>query len=116
MLSLSSRLTSCDRRTAEILANHVSAKRQRQPGLILPPHAEIGDEVQPLILERELSFVDDEPRVVLPGRDRVDDLVERDDLVDEPIRRMHRFKEQLQSQERRRERAGHGDLDTGQVA
>ena len=65
MLSLSSRLISLISRGAEVAADHVAAQRQRQAGLLLPPDAEVDDQVQALVLERELPLVDDQPGVVL---------------------------------------------------
>ena len=36
--------------------------------------------MQTLILKRQLAFMDDEPRVVLARRNRIENLVERDDF------------------------------------
>ena len=104
MLSLSSRLTWPNQVGAEVAAHHVAAQRQRQPRLLLPPHAEIDDEVQPLILERQLPLVDDKPRVIFSFLHRLEDLVEGQDFVGEPLRQ-----QQAQGEERRGQRAGHGD-------
>ena len=104
MLSLSKRLIVRDRLRAEVAADDVAAQRQRQAGLLLPPDAEIDDQVQPLILERELPLVDDEAGVESPVGDRVEDLVERHHFVGEPVRQ-----QQPQRQKRRGQRAGHGD-------
>ena len=49
---------------AQLAPHHVSAQRQRQPRPLLPPDAEIDDQVQPLIPERQLPLMDDQPRVV----------------------------------------------------
>ena len=83
-----------DRRVAEIAADDVAAQRQRQARLLLPPHAQIDDQVQPLVLKRELAFVDDQPGVEFAGRDRGDDLVERHDFVREIV-----AEQQLQGRE-----------------
>ena len=50
--------------------------------------AQVGDEAEPLVLERELALVDDQPGGVLPGLHRRDDLVERHDLVREQVLRV----------------------------
>ena len=81
MLSLSSRLISAHRLGAEVAADDVAAQRQRQPGLLLPPDAQVDDQVQALILKRELAFVDDQPGVELRRGDGGEDLVERQHLV-----------------------------------
>ena len=67
---------------AQILADGVGAQRQRQAGVLLPPVAQIDDELQVLLAERELPFVNDQPgvdrlAVVLAGHDGRNDLVER---------------------------------------
>ena len=62
MLSLSSRLISRIVVRPEVAADDVAAQRQRQAGLLLPPHAEVDDQVQPLVLEGELPLVDDQAR------------------------------------------------------
>ena len=63
-------------RRAQVLAHHVAAERKRQARLAVPPLAEVDDEVQAAIAERELAFVDEETRVDLAIDDRVFDLVE----------------------------------------
>ena len=64
---------------AEVLAHDVAAERKRQAGLAEPPFAEVDDEVQAVVAERELAFVDQQPDIHLAVDDRVFDLIERRD-------------------------------------
>ena len=66
--------------------------------------------MQPLVLERQLPFVDDQPGVIFAFFDRLQNLVERHDLVGEPLRQ-----QQAQGKERRGQRAGHGDAAAAQL-
>ena len=86
MLSFSSRLISRITLGPKIAADDVAAQRQRQAGLLLPPDAQIDDQLQSLILKRQLSFVDDQAGVEFARLDRVENLVERHHLVREAAR------------------------------
>ena len=52
-----------DRLRAQILAHRVRAQRQRQAGLLLPPVAQVDDQLQILVAVGELAFVNDQPGV-----------------------------------------------------
>ena len=60
-----------------ILAHDISAKRQRQSGLLFPPLAKIDHFLKSRFLIGELSLVNDQPNIRSPGADRVENLVER---------------------------------------
>ena len=83
MLSLSSRLMLPHGLVTQVAAHHVAAQRQRQPGAVLPPDAQVHDQLQALILKRQLALVDDEPGVEAARRHRTEDLVEGNYLVGE---------------------------------
>ena len=71
--------------------------------------------MQPLVLERQLPFVDDEAGVELARCHGVEDLVERTSRRNLHLSRRARSKPQLQREERGRQRAGHGDRLAAQV-
>ena len=92
MLSLSSRWTSRIAVGAEVLADGVGAQRQRQAGLLLPPDAEIDDQLADcwspyvswpswMIRPASIGWPSYSPRC-----DGGDDLVERHDDVREILR------------------------------
>src|SRR5262245_37917308 len=47
----------------QVTADDVAAQRQWQAGALLPPDAEVGHQAQPLVLEGELSLVNDQARI-----------------------------------------------------
>src|SRR5205807_9055991 len=59
-----------DRRIAQVAADDIAAEGQRQPRPLLPPDAEIYDQMQTLVMERQLTFVDDKARFKLACRHR----------------------------------------------
>ena len=63
MLAFSSRCTSRAVSVPRFFAHDVRAQRQRQAGSVLPPFAQIDDQLQLLFAVRQLSFVNDQPRV-----------------------------------------------------
>ena len=75
-----------NRFVAEIATHDVTTERQRQAGLFLPPHSEIDNEAQSLILECQLPFVDNQTRVELTGFDDLQNFIERHHLVLEALR------------------------------
>ena len=81
MLSLSSPLIRRIDVRPEVAADDVAAQRQRQAGPLQPPHAEVDDQVQPLVLERQLPLVDDQAGLELARGHGGDDLVERHHFV-----------------------------------
>ena len=112
MLSLSSRLI-WRMVAAEIAADDIAAQGQRQPGLLLPPDAEIDDQLQALILKRQLPFVNDQAGVEFARGDGRDDFVERQTSYAKLS-----LEQQTQGEKRRRQGAGHGDFHplVGQIA
>ncbi len=67
---------------AEVAADDVAAKRQRQTtSLVRPPLAEVDNLLQALVLIRQLPLVDEQPRLCLAIEDGLLDLVERDNDV-----------------------------------
>ena len=70
---------------AEIAADGVSAEGQRQAGVLLPPDAEVDDQVQAELGIGELALVDEEAGVDAAGGDLVGNLVEHHDLRDERV-------------------------------
>ena len=48
---------------AQILAERVGAQRQRQAGFVVPPLAQIDDQLQTAIAVGQLPFVDDQPGI-----------------------------------------------------
>jgi len=73
------------------------------PGLLLPPDTQVDDQFQPLVLERELPFMDDQPRVELLRFHRGEDLVERDHFI------LELANAELEREERRGQRPRHRD-------
>ena len=57
-------------RRRDIFANHIAAERQRQPGLRLPPFAEIDHLHESFASIGELAFVNDQARVGFARRAR----------------------------------------------
>ena len=51
------------RLSSEIAANGVSTERQRQSGILHPPLSQIHDQMQSVILVRQLPFVNNQPRI-----------------------------------------------------
>ena len=60
----------------EVAPHGVAAERQRKAGVLLPPGAQIGPEVEALVGVGELALVDQQPDLDLAPVDRVLDLVE----------------------------------------
>ena len=52
---------SADLLAPEVAPDDVAPERQREAGLLLPPAAEVDDLVEPVVAERQLSLVDQEP-------------------------------------------------------
>ena len=77
MLAWRSRAICVDDRAAEIPPDRVAAERQGQAGVLQPPRAEIGPEVEAGVGVGELALVDQQPDVHLAPLDRVLDPVER---------------------------------------
>src|SRR5438128_1045175 len=67
----------------EVAANDVTSQRQRQPRALLPPHAQIDDQMQTLVLKGELALVDDEAGVEAAGRHCAEYLVEGEHFMSE---------------------------------
>ncbi len=63
---------------ADIAPDRDETERERQAGLVAPPHAEIEQLVQARSGVGQLAFVDHQTRPRAPGHDLVEDLVERD--------------------------------------
>ena len=61
----------------EVAPHRVAAERQGQAGVLQPPGAEVGPEVEAGVGVGELALVDQQPDVDLAPVDRVLDLVER---------------------------------------
>src|SRR5260370_19966338 len=66
---------------SEIAAHYVSTQRQWQARFLLPPDSQIDHQVQPLVLKRELAFVDNQPSFKSSRGHGRNDLVARDDFV-----------------------------------
>ena len=76
------------RRRAQVFANGVGPQRQRQAGLVVPPVAQVDDQLQTAIAIGELPFMNDQAGVdrlalILARLDRIENLVERHDHVAE---------------------------------
>ena len=63
---------------SQLAADRVSPKRQRESRDLLPPAAEIHDAVQPRLVIRQLAFMNDQSRFVLPFQHLRNDLIEGD--------------------------------------
>src|SRR6266705_1235881 len=88
---------------AKVSAYYVAAEREGQPGLPMPPFAQVGPEVESSVGIGELSLVDQEPRVGPAGGHIILDLVERDyDVAGGGL-------VQFEREERGRELPRHGD-------
>src|SRR5437588_2195755 len=61
----------------DVFAQNVSAQRQWQTGLALPPFAEVDDLCESRALVSELALVNDQAGVGFAALHRVEDLVER---------------------------------------
>src|SRR5260370_42307132 len=68
-----------NRLLSQISQEHVSPERQRQTGSLLPPDTQVHNQVQALILKRQLSFVDDQSGVISALGDGGQDAIERND-------------------------------------
>ena len=88
---------------AEIFADDVAAKGQRQFSLFMPPNTEIEQQVQATFTERQLPFVNQQPEIDGAIEHRIFDFVERHE-----DRLKVRF-EQSQREIGAGERTGHGD-------
>ncbi|CAN5808597.1 hypothetical protein BH20ACT14_BH20ACT14_18360 [soil metagenome] len=90
---------------SEVPPSDVDAERQRQPGLEEPPLAEVEHFCEAVILERELTFVDQEACMRSTGRDLLWNLVEGE-LPEAEV-----AEDEPQREERRRHRPRHDDLE-----
>src|SRR5262245_39666368 len=72
-----------DRRIPEVATNHIASQGQGQAGPLLPPDAEIHDQVQALLLKSQLPFVDDQASLESAVLDNLENLIEWDHLVGE---------------------------------
>ena len=64
-----------------VFSQNISAERQRQTRLALPPFAEVHDFREPCPGISELAFVNDKPRIRFAAFHRIEDLIERHDDV-----------------------------------
>src|SRR6185437_6466872 len=64
--------------TGRPLPRGVDAERKLEPGLRLPPEAEVEQLPQSSVRVRELALVDEQPRIGATGSDLVEDPVERE--------------------------------------
>ncbi len=87
-----------------------ATQRQRQSGLFEPPHAEIDNQLEALLLIRELTFVDDQPCIEFACLNSIKDLIKG---------HHHRFEVaghvQLERKRRRRQCAGNRDPFADQI-
>ena len=89
---------------SQVSADNIATQWQRQPGTVLPPHTQVDDEMQALILECELPLVNDQPAIVLARRHGTENLVKRKDFVLKTSRQ-----QQPQRQVGGSQRPGHRD-------
>ena len=94
----------------QVSADGIAAQRQGQAArLRAPPHAQVGDQVQAVVLVGELAFVDEQPHVRATRRDVCHDLVEGHDDS------LHVRLEQAEGQVGRGHQAGYGDGHTAHL-
>src|SRR5688500_118118 len=99
---------SLDKLRSQVLSNDVSAKWEREAGLLKPPLAHVREQVQAAVLEGQLSFVNEQAGVDIAALHDILDLVERGG---------HRHEIRLPEPEgeiRGRQRAGNGDAGAGE--
>ena len=88
----------------QIAADGIAPQREREPCLGEPPLPQIDDQVETLVLKRELTFVNYQSGVGLPGGDDIQNLIEGMHFIAERI-----AEQKLEGQKRRRQRPRHGD-------
>jgi hypothetical protein len=93
----------------EILADGVSSQRERTPGHLLPPSAEVGDGVKVPVAVGQLSLVNHDSRLALSALDRLEDAIERNDF------RPHLGIPEPECQVCRGQTTGNGDRDTSEI-
>ena len=70
----------CHQLRTEAAADRISSQRQRQPGDLLPPPAQIDNALQTGFRVTQLAFVNDKPGFLLAFEHLRNDLVERHNL------------------------------------
>ena len=105
------RVLELNHRFAEVLAHHVAAEGKRQAARAFrPPDPEVDDQFEIVRAVGELPLVDDQPRIGFAGGHRLENAIERYDLVRKLL-----SQEQSQCQEGRRQRSRYGDGLPGKI-
>ena len=101
-----------DQRRAETTPDDVDPQRERQPGLLQPVNAEVGHEVEAAGRVEQPPLVNQQRRVDLADRQRIEDSVERGDWNLDPDRAR---RDETEHQPGRGARARDPDPHPGQV-